>query len=148
MLTENEIAKLVVDLCFKIHIQYGPGLFESVYEEIFCYEWQKNGIPFLRQYPVPLIHEEIKCGGINAQHPTSNSQSKQRFAFAVQHFVIRHSSFAPLPWALDAGRWALKCPPCFDAAAPRHKSRRITASRARPSAERSGSVADMLERFK
>ena len=60
MLTENEIAKLVVDLCFKIHKQYGPGLFESVYEEIFCYEWQKNGIPILRQYPVPLIHEEIK----------------------------------------------------------------------------------------
>ena len=60
MLTENEIAKLVVDLCFKIHVQYGPGLFESVYEEIFCYEWQKNGIPFFRQYPVPLIHEEIK----------------------------------------------------------------------------------------
>ena len=60
MLTENEIAKLVVDLCFKIHVQYGPGLFESVYEEIFCYEWQKNGILFYRQHPIPLIHEEIK----------------------------------------------------------------------------------------
>ncbi len=40
--------------------QYGPGLFESVYEEIFAYEWLKTGIPILRQYPVPLIHEEIK----------------------------------------------------------------------------------------
>lgn len=60
MLAENEIAKLVVDLCFKIHVQYGPGLFESVYEEIFFYEWQKNGIPIFRQYPVPLIHETIK----------------------------------------------------------------------------------------
>ena len=36
MLTENEIAKLIVDICFKIHYKYGPGLFESVYEEIFC----------------------------------------------------------------------------------------------------------------
>lgn len=60
MPTENEIAKLVVDLCFKIHVQYGPGLFESVYEEIFFYEWQKNGIPILRQHPIPLIHEDIK----------------------------------------------------------------------------------------
>ena len=59
-MTENEIAKLAVDLCFKIHKQYGPGLFESVYEEIFCYEWQKNGIPFFRQHPIPLIHEAIK----------------------------------------------------------------------------------------
>jgi GxxExxY protein len=59
-MTENEISKLVVDLCFKIHMQYGPGLFESVYEEVFCYEWSKNGIHFKRQHGVPLIHEEIK----------------------------------------------------------------------------------------
>lgn len=59
-MTENEISKLVVDLCFKIHRHYGPGLFESVYEEIFCYEWSKNGIPYKRQHGVPLIHEEIR----------------------------------------------------------------------------------------
>ena len=57
---ENEISKVVVDLCFKIHKQYGPGLFESVYEEIFCYELGKVELDFKRQYPVPLIHEDIK----------------------------------------------------------------------------------------
>ncbi|CAN5432259.1 GxxExxY protein [soil metagenome] len=60
MLTENEISRLVVDTCFKIHKQYGPGLFESVYEEIFCYEWSKKSIPFLRQQPIALVHETIK----------------------------------------------------------------------------------------
>src|SRR6186713_1081777 len=59
-MTENEIAKEVVDLCFKIHTQYGPGLFESVYEEIFCYEWGKTGIPFTKQQAIPLVHEDIK----------------------------------------------------------------------------------------
>ena len=59
-MTENEIAKEVVDVCFKIHKQYGPGLFESVYEEIFCYERQKRNIFFARQHPIPLIHESIK----------------------------------------------------------------------------------------
>ena len=59
-MTENEIAKEVVDLCFRIHLQYGPGLFESVYEEIFCYEWTKKNIPFVRQHPIPLVHETIK----------------------------------------------------------------------------------------
>ena len=59
-MTENEIAKIAVDICFKIHTQYGPGLFESVYEEIFGYELTKTVIPFKRQHPVPLIHEEIK----------------------------------------------------------------------------------------
>ena len=41
-MTENEIAKIAVDVCFKIHQQYGPGLFETVYEELFCYEWSKS----------------------------------------------------------------------------------------------------------
>ncbi len=59
-MTENEISKLVVDLCFKIHSKYGPGLFESVYEEIFNYEWSKNGVQFKRQQAIPLIHEAIK----------------------------------------------------------------------------------------
>ena len=59
-MTENEISKVAVDICFKIHTQYGPGLFESVYEEIFCYELIKTRIPFYRQHPIPLIHEEIK----------------------------------------------------------------------------------------
>ncbi len=59
-MTENELAKLIVDLCFRIHVQYGPGLFESVYEEIFSYEWKKNNIAFQRQQSIPLIHEEIK----------------------------------------------------------------------------------------
>ncbi|MGI8636480.1 MAG: GxxExxY protein, partial [Segetibacter sp.] len=37
-MTENEISKIVVDLCFRIHTAYGPGLFESVYEGILCYK--------------------------------------------------------------------------------------------------------------
>ncbi len=60
MHSENEISKIVVDICFKIHKQYGPGLFEIVYEEIFCHELEKTGIDFKRQHPIPLIHEEIK----------------------------------------------------------------------------------------
>ena len=59
-MTENEIATLALDICFKIHRQYGPGLFESVYEEIFCHEWSKTGILFKRQQGVPLIHEDIR----------------------------------------------------------------------------------------
>lgn len=45
-MTENEISKIVVDLCFKVHKQYGSGLFESVYEELFCYELSKAGFSF------------------------------------------------------------------------------------------------------
>jgi GxxExxY protein len=60
MKSENEIVTLALDICFHIHRKYGPGLFESVYEEIFCHEWAKTGIPFKRQYGIPLVHETIK----------------------------------------------------------------------------------------
>lgn len=59
-MTENEISGLVVDICFQIHKQYGPGLFESVYEEIFCYELNKSGIAFKRQQGISLVHETIR----------------------------------------------------------------------------------------
>ena len=36
-MTENEISKIVVDIAYKVHTKIGPGLLESVYEEIiFC----------------------------------------------------------------------------------------------------------------
>ena len=60
MYTENEISGKVVAICFDIHKKYGPGLFESVYEEIFCFELIKTDIPFLKQQAIPLIHDEIK----------------------------------------------------------------------------------------
>ncbi|HEV7783081.1 MAG TPA: GxxExxY protein [Chitinophagaceae bacterium] len=59
-MAENEIAKLALDIVFKMHRLTGPGLFESVYEEIFCYEWAKTGIPFKRQQAIPLIYNDIK----------------------------------------------------------------------------------------
>ena len=43
-MTENELAKLVVELCLKIHKILDPGLLESVYEEVLCYELRKLGI--------------------------------------------------------------------------------------------------------
>ena len=41
-MTENELSGKAIDLCIQIHRKYGPGLLESVYEEIFCYEWSKQ----------------------------------------------------------------------------------------------------------
>ncbi len=61
-MSENEISRLVVDLCFKIHKQYGAGLFEKVYEEIFCYEWNKMNLSIIRQKGIKVIHEGIDMG--------------------------------------------------------------------------------------
>jgi GxxExxY protein len=62
VMSENEVSKIVVDLCFKIHKQYGAGLFENVYEEIFCYEWNKTQLGIIRQRGVKVIHEGVDMG--------------------------------------------------------------------------------------
>jgi len=61
-MTENELAKIAIDVCFKIHNKYGPGLFESVYEEIFVYEWSKLSMALTRQKGIKVIHDGIDMG--------------------------------------------------------------------------------------
>lgn len=38
----------------------GPGLFESVYEEVLCHELGKEGLLFERQKSIPVVWEGIK----------------------------------------------------------------------------------------
>jgi GxxExxY protein len=58
--TENALATEIVDIAFHLHKQYGPGLFESVYEAIMCYELRKRGLPFSSQQGVPLVHDGLR----------------------------------------------------------------------------------------
>jgi GxxExxY protein len=61
-MSENELAKLAVNICFNIHTRYGPGMFESVYESIFCHEWRKTGLSIRRQEGIKVIHEGFDMG--------------------------------------------------------------------------------------
>jgi GxxExxY protein len=57
---ENELSGIIIDICFEIHTTLGPGLLESVYEEIICFELTARGIPFERQKGLPVIWKEMK----------------------------------------------------------------------------------------
>jgi len=59
-MTENDISSIIVNTSFHIHKQLGPGLLESVYEEILYYELVKKGLFVERQKSVPVIWNEIK----------------------------------------------------------------------------------------
>jgi len=61
-MTENEAAKHIVDVAFKIHTTYGPGLLESVYEAIMSYELEKRGIIVNYQQPIPVVHDDVRMG--------------------------------------------------------------------------------------
>ena len=58
-MTENAIAKEVVDAAFRIHTTLGPGLLESVYETVMAYELDRRGLRIVRQQPIPVIYENI-----------------------------------------------------------------------------------------
>ena len=58
-MTENELSKIIVNSCFHLHKQLGPGLLESIYEEILSYELIKEGLRIERQKAIPVIYDEI-----------------------------------------------------------------------------------------
>lgn len=59
-MTENEIAKQILDAAFLVHSKLGPGLLESVYEVILAYELQKRGLTVERQKPMPILYDNIR----------------------------------------------------------------------------------------
>lgn len=59
-MTENDLSKIVVHSCFKIHTQLGPGLLESVYEELLAFELKKQNLNIVRQHGIPLVYGNVK----------------------------------------------------------------------------------------
>jgi GxxExxY protein len=59
-MTENEIAKIIVDCAYKVHCALGPGLLEHVYEVALQYELKHRGLDAVRQVPVAITYEGIR----------------------------------------------------------------------------------------
>lgn len=60
-LTEREkfLAEQIVNIAIIVHQALGPGLLESVYEKVLCFELAKRKIPFQRQKAVAIIYDEL-----------------------------------------------------------------------------------------
>ena len=59
-MTENELAKIVVDVAYHIHQKLGPGLFESVYHAVLVHELRKRGLRVEIEVSVPVIWESVQ----------------------------------------------------------------------------------------
>jgi GxxExxY protein len=59
-MTENAIAKEIVDAAFHIHTALGPGLLESVYDAVLTYELGRRGLRTVRQQPIPVVYESVR----------------------------------------------------------------------------------------
>lgn len=58
-MTENQIARQVVDAAYQLHSSLGPGLLESVYEAAMAYELEERGLQVRRQFPIPVVYRDI-----------------------------------------------------------------------------------------
>ena len=108
----NELAKQVVDACFQVHVELGPGLLESAYEFALLKEFEMRNIDAINQVPVKLFYKgfctgksyaidilveneiviEIKCSEI--MHPVYEAQiisylklAKKKLGFLVNFNV-------------------------------------------------------------
>ena len=59
-MTENAIAKEIVDAAFRIHTTLGPGLLESVYDAVLAFELDRRGLGTVRQQPIPVVYETVR----------------------------------------------------------------------------------------
>ena len=56
----NNLSKIIVDACFSVHKEFGPGLLESVYEFCLLKEFEIRGIDAKSQVSIPLIYKGKK----------------------------------------------------------------------------------------
>ncbi len=53
-MTENELSKIIIDTAFDIYFELGPGLLESVYEEILYHELKSKNLSIDRQKKIEI----------------------------------------------------------------------------------------------
>jgi GxxExxY protein len=57
-MTENEVARIIVDAAIEVHRELGgPGLLEDVYEEALAEELRSRGLRVERQVPVRINYK-------------------------------------------------------------------------------------------
>lgn len=57
---EEDIARILVDAAYAVHVNLGPGLLEKVYEVCFCHELKKRMLKVQRQVKVPIVYDGVQ----------------------------------------------------------------------------------------
>ena len=63
-MAEDEIATIIVQAAYNVHVQLGPGLLESAYEACLIFELIDLGLSVASQVNLPLIYRgvNLECG--------------------------------------------------------------------------------------
>ena len=49
-----------MDAAYRVHTVLGPGLLESVYEEVLAHELRKRGLTVVQQQSIPVVYQETR----------------------------------------------------------------------------------------
>lgn len=60
----DPLTRRVIGCAIEVHRSLGPGLLESAYEQCLAHELTLQGIPFQRQWPMPVAYKgvQLDCG--------------------------------------------------------------------------------------
>ena len=61
-MNENELAEVVIEICFRIHRKYGQGLFERVYETLLVHHLRQLGFYVEQQKAFPFEEDGVQLG--------------------------------------------------------------------------------------
>ena len=56
----NDVTGQIIGVAIEVHRAIGPGLLESAYQECMAHELFLRGVPFLRQYPLPVHYKGVR----------------------------------------------------------------------------------------
>jgi len=59
-MTEDAIAREVVDSAFQIHTALGPGLLERVYQMALAFELEQRGLAVERECAIPVVFKGVQ----------------------------------------------------------------------------------------
>jgi GxxExxY protein len=59
-MSREETFKKILDCCFRVHTELGPGLLESAYEACLLYELKNEGFDVKQQLAVPVIYKNVQ----------------------------------------------------------------------------------------
>jgi len=59
MKEEDILAKQVLDEAFRLHTELGPGLLESVYEQVLAARLRKAGLQVETQKTIPIVVDDL-----------------------------------------------------------------------------------------
>jgi len=59
MKEEDILAKRVLDEAFRLHTELGPGLLESVYEQVLAARLRRSGLQVETQKSIPIVVDDL-----------------------------------------------------------------------------------------